>query len=265
MGLSGYESVEIIGELYDYVTAYRARRDIEFYVDEARAAEGRVLELGCGTGRVLIPVARAGKEITGIDTSRRMLARCRLNLANEPPEVRKNAILFEDDMRRLPFAGLFSLIMIPFRPLQHLLSVEDQRQTLDSAYRLLMPDGKLVFDVINPDPRYFVDETRVEEHEDTPETPLPDGRSFRRTGRVTAVHPVEQYSEVELIYYVRDSDGSVERLVQGFPMRWYWRYEVEHLLALSGFRVESVFGDFDRSPLIDGSPEMIFVASRARD
>src|SRR6266487_2133842 len=105
MGVSGYESVEIIGELYDYVTAYRTRRDIEFYVDEACAAKGRVLELGCGTGRVLIPVARAGKEITGIDSSRRMLERCRLNLAAEPPEVRKNAAVLEQDMRRLPFAG----------------------------------------------------------------------------------------------------------------------------------------------------------------
>ena len=264
MGMSGYESVEIIGELYDHVTVYRARRDIEFYVDEARAAKGRVLELGCGTGRVLIPVARAGKEITGIDTSRRMLARCRLNIAAEPPEVQKNAVVLEEDMRRLPFAGLFSLIMIPFRPLQHLVSVDDQLATLRSVHRLLEPDGRLVFDVFNPDPRYFVDESRAEEHEDTAETSLPDGRSFRRTGRVAAVHLVEQYSEVELIYYVRDTDGTIERLVQGFPMRWYWRHEMEHLLALAGFRVEAVFGNFDRSPLIDGSPEMIFVAGRAR-
>ena len=64
-----------------------------------------------------------------------------------------------------------------------MLSVEDQRQTLDSIYRLLMPGGKLIFDVFNPDPRYFVDESRVEEHEDTPETPLPNGRSFRVRGR----------------------------------------------------------------------------------
>jgi hypothetical protein len=65
-----------------------------------------------------------------------------------------------------------------------------------------------------------------------------------------------------LIYYVRGTDGKIERLVQGFPMRWYWRYEVEHLLTRCGFRVKAIFGDFNRSPLTDVSPEMIFMAER---
>ena len=259
---SGYDTVGIIGELYDHVPVYKARRDIDFYADEARATSGEVLELGCGTGRVLIPIARLGKKITGIDSSPRMLDQCKARLASEPAAVREAATVEAGDMRNLDLGRTFSLVTIPFRPFQHLISIADQIATLHTAHRHLEPDGRLVFDVFNPDPRYFVDKHRDQEREDTPETPLPNGRSFRRTGRVTAVYIAEQYSEVELIYYVRNGDGNPERLVQAFPMRWFWRHEMEHLLARCGFRIEAVFGDFDRSPLTDASPEMIFVAGR---
>jgi len=170
--------------------------------------------------------------------------------------------LVEGDMRTLDLERQFSLIMIPFRPFQHLLPVDDQLAALESAHRHLEPGGRLVFDVFNPNLRYLVDESRIEEREDTPETPLPDGRTFRRAGRVTAVNVVDQYSDVELIYYVLNKDGTTERLVHAFQMRWFWRFELEHLLARSGFRVAATYGDFNRSPLTDDSTEMIFIAER---
>ena len=116
-------------------------------------------------------------------------------------------------------------------------------------------------DVFNPNFKYLIAD-RTEELEDTAEVELPDKRSFRRTARVAAVHIVEQYSECELIYYVRDADGKTRRLVHGFLMRWYSLHEMEHLLARCNFRVKAVFGDFNRSPLTDESPEMIFIAER---
>jgi len=260
--VSGYNAVEIIGELYDHVPVYKARHDVNFYADQARSASGDILELGCGTGRVLIPIARLGKRITGIDSSPLMLGQCKVRLAAEPVTVRDMAAVKAGDMRNLDLGRTFSLVTIPFRPFQHLISVADQIATLGSIQRHLEPGGRLVFDVFNPNPGYFVDEHRANEREDTPETPLPNGRAFRRTGRVPAVYIADQYSEVELIYYVRNTDGETERLVQAFPMRWFWRYEIEHLLARCGFCIESVFGDFDRSPLTDASPEMIFIAER---
>jgi SAM-dependent methyltransferase len=258
--VSGYDAVEIIGELYDHVPVYKARHDVDFYADEARSASGGILELGCGTGRVLIPIARLGKRITGIDSSPLMLAQCKTQLAAEPAAVREMATVEAGDMRNLDLGRTFSLVTVPFRPFQHLISVADQIAALRSVHRHLEPGGRLVFDVFNPNPRYFVDEHRADEHEDTPETPLPNGRAFRRTGCVPAIYMTDQYSEVELIYYVRNADGTTERLVQAFPMRWFWRYEIEHLLARCRFRLEAVFGDFDRSPLTDASPEMIFIA-----
>lgn len=258
---NGYE-VEGVAELYDSVTLYRSRPDVNFYVEEAEAMNGNVLELGCGTGRVLIPVARLGKEVTGVDNSPRMLARCREMLESEPVDIRRNVTLVQSDMRDLNLGRRFSLVMIPFRPIQHIVSVSDQIATLQAIHRHLEPGGRLIFDVFNPNLKYLL-EDRTDEREDTAEVELGDGRSFRRTVRVPAVHIVDQYSEAELIYYVREADGTVQRFVHGFLMRWYWLYEIEHLLARCGFRLGAAFGDFNRSPLTDISPEMIFVAERA--
>jgi SAM-dependent methyltransferase len=259
---AGYDDVEALGELYDHVPLYQSRRDVQFYVEEALDTDGRVLELGSGTGRVLLPIAQRGRDITGVDNSARMLERCRERLALEPAEVQSKVKLVKADMRELDLGDAqFSITLIPFRPFQHLISASDQIATLQRIHRHLEPGGRLVFDVFNPNMRYMI-EDRTTEREDTPEVQLPDGRSFRRNGRVAAAHIVDQYNEIELIYYVREADGSERRIVHAFLMRWFWRHEVEHLLARCGFRVRAVFGDFNRSPLTDASPEMIFMAER---
>ena len=80
-----------------------------------------------------------------------------------------------------------------------------------------------------------------------------------------SVDYVHQFSRVELIYYLTDVFGKVTRMVQAFPMRYFFRYEVEHLLARCGFKVIELFGDFDRSPLAEESPEMICIAEKYRE
>jgi len=259
---SRYDDIENIGELYDAVPVYQGRRDVPFYVEESLAGGGEVLEIGCGTGRVLIPVARAGAKITGIDQSERMLERCRANMSSESEEVVSHISLDVGDMREFDLGRTFATVIIPFRPLQHLVSAKEQIAAFTAIARHLSPNGRLVFDVFNPDFRLLVDPTRLAEREDTPRTTLADGRTLRRTGRTAAVHFVEQWSEVELIYYVQHVDGRTERLVHTFPMRWYTKAELDHLLARCGFRTVQTYGDFDRSPLSDESREMIFVAKR---
>jgi len=256
---SGYDAVESMGELYDHVLPYAERADVEFYADEARKCGGSVLEVACGTGRVLLPIARRGVSITGLDGSPGMLERCRQRLSEEPDEVRRRVTLHQADMRDFDLSETFALGIIPFRPLQHLLTIGDQLSTLRSIHRHLDPGGRLIFDVFNPDITRLA-AGAAEEREDTPETTLPDGSSFHRTNRVAALHIVEQISDAELIYYVTLPGGKTERRVHSFQMRWYWRFEVEHLLERAGFTLEAVYGNFDRSPLEDSSPEMIFVA-----
>ena len=258
-----YESIPDFGTLYDAVPAYGARGDVRFYAEEARQAGGRVLELGCGTGRVLLAMARAGAQVTGVDASGEMLARCRTMIALEDPEIQARVHVHQADARDFSLAHRFALVVAPFRIFQHLTEIEDQRRCLAAISRHLEPGGRLVFDVFNPNFTYLVRD-RTTEVEDTPRMRMADGRTLRRTFRVTRVRWLEQVSDTELIYFVAPHDGGPEqRYVQAFGMRWYLRAELEHLLARAGFQIDATYGDFDRSPLTEASPEMVVSASRA--
>lgn len=254
-----YDDIPDFGALYDSVPIYAERLDVQFYVDEAAAARGPVLELGCGTGRILIPTARAGHTITGLDGSAHMLERCRAKLDDEPEAVRRCVRLTRGDVRDFNLDQRFSLITAPFRVVQHLTSIEDQLRFLAATARHLAPGGRLVFDVFNPHFSSLVGADGAE-HEDTPEQQLPDGRTLRRTARVRRVRWIDQVSEIELTYYVTDATRSVQRHVQAFDMRWFLHAELEHVLARAGFRVAQIYGDFDRSPLMEGSREIIIRA-----
>ncbi len=255
MAASSYDAIPDFGLLYDSVPLYAARQDVGFYVEEANAARGTVLEVGCGTGRILLPIACAGCSITGIDGSKQMLERCRAKLAAEPPAVQGRVRLVHHEMRDLALGATYSLIIAPFRVAQHLTTIDDQLRFLAVIARHLGPNGRFVFDVFNP---YFAKLVEADgiEREDTPEQRLPDGRTFRRAWRVARVRWVDQVSESELIYYV---DGT--RYVQAFEMRWYLAAELRHLLARAGFRVREMYGDFARGPVVDGCPELVVVAT----
>ncbi len=258
----GYSDAPIVAEMYDHSPIYARRSDTGFYVEEATARGERVLELGCGTGRVLIPTARAGATVCSVDLSEHMLARCREKLASEPQEVRERVRLVAGSITDVELGETFDVATIPFRPLQHLATVAEQLAALGVAHRHLRPGGTLIFDVFHPDPTKLRGKAPTEEQVDVPEIPLPDGRRFKRTHIVTRFRPAEQVNDVQLIYYVTHPDGASERHVQAFPFRYFYRYEVEHLLARTGFEVETIYGDYDRSPLGGTSPEMIFVARK---
>jgi len=254
---SSYDAIPDFGLLYDSVPLYAARQDVGFYLDEAKAAGGSVLEVGCGTGRILLPIARAGSRITGIDGSKHMLERCRAKLTAEPAAVQSRVKLAQHDMRDFNLGEKFALIIAPFRVVQHLTTIDDQLRFLATVARHLAPQGRLSFDVFNPRFDLLVGADGVE-REDTPEQRLPDGRTFRRTYRVARVRWMDQVSEAELIYYV---DGT--RYVQAFEMRWYLAAELRNLLARAGFRVREMYGDFARGPLVDGCPELVVTAEFA--
>jgi len=112
----GYQSNPFVARLYDQVIPYRERPDVEFFVEEAVASGGPVLEIGCGTGRVLLPTAQAGIPITGLDLSSHMLDVCRQALKNEAPEIQSRVTLVEGDMRDFDLGGTYQLITSPFRP-----------------------------------------------------------------------------------------------------------------------------------------------------
>jgi SAM-dependent methyltransferase len=266
-----YSQETIMAELYDKLSSefydYHAKRgDIRFFIDYAQESGGPVLELGCGTGRVLIPTARAGVDITGLDLSAEMLKLCRLKLETEPENVRTKAKLIQADMRDFELQRRFSLVTITYGPFNNLLTVQDQLDCLACIHRHLNHGGRLVFDVFFADPAILV--IKKETPIVTNQTPflMPDGRSVTWGLRFHDVDYQHQIIHEKLLYDIHHPDGHLERLVYPEELRFFFRYEVEHLLARSGFSVEAVYADFSKTPFGDKPPEeLIFVARKGRE
>jgi len=252
-----YDSV--IADFYD-TSPLVARRtqDLNFYVDAASIYDGPILELGCGTGRITMPLAEAGHRITGMDISPKMLERAEQKRAGLDVQQGERVRLVQGDMTRFYLREQFPLIIIPFRPFQHLMSVDEQLQCLACARRHLASGGRLILDFFQTDAARMHDPVFLEEHF-VAEYEIAGGRKVRLTERIAAFHRAEQRNDVEMAFEVTNADGRQQRSVFAFTFRYFFRYEVEHLLARSGFRVVDLFGDFDRSALKDDSPEMIFV------
>jgi SAM-dependent methyltransferase len=254
-------------DLYDFVVPYRNRPDVAFFVDLACESGGPVLELGCGTGRVLLPTARAGIQIVGLDRSPQMLAVCRQKVQAEPSEVRSRIRLAEGDLRHFELSQQFSLVTIPFRPFQHLVEVDDQLNCLECIRRHLDDDGKLVLDVFNPSLPGLTRDNLDQEVDAGPAFTLPDGRSVVPREKTVARDYFKQVISIELIYYVTHPGGHQERLVHAFRMRYFFRYEIEHLLARAGFATDEVYADYERNRYGTTYPgELVFMArKRLRD
>lgn len=221
--------------------------DVEFYVERAAKAGGPVLELGCGTGRILIPVARAGVSIVGLDRAASMLAVVRAKIAALAPEVRARIELVEADMRSFALARRFALVTIPYRAFLHMQTVEAQRECLRCVRDHLAPDARLVLNVF--DPSLSVIGSRLGADGGA----LRYVRSFTHpeTGRRVLVweafhyDPARQLVDGHFVFDEIDARGSViARRSTPLTLRWVYQYEMRHLLELEGFAVDALYGDF---------------------
>jgi SAM-dependent methyltransferase len=257
----GYQSSPIVAGLYDQVVPYRDRADVDFFVEAALESCGSVLELGCGTGRILLPTARAGISITGLDLSEYMLDVCRNKLEKEPPEVQERVDLVQGDMRFFELNKEYALATLPFRPFQHLQTIEDQIRCLNTIHQHLKPGGHLILDIFNPSLSGISEDNLGEEIINEPEFITPEGIRVQRATKTTSRDHFKQVLNVELIYYLTHPDGREERLVHAFSMRYFFRYEAEHLLSRCGFKVVDLFADYQKNPYGSVYPgELIFIA-----
>jgi len=258
MSDSLYDS--FIADYYDESPIVKGRlQDVAFYRNAVRDFGDPILELGCGTGRITMALAEAGKRITGLDLSGRMLERAVKKRAALRVEARERVHFVQGDMARFDLGEKFRLVIIPFRPFQHLLEVRQQMDCLECVRKHLAPGGRLILDVFQTDAERMHDPVHMREVQLT-EYETADGRRVRISERVAAFHRAEQRNDVEMIFSIKHRDGRQERLVFAWPLRYFFRFEVEHLLARCGFKVAALYGDFDRSPIRGNSPEMIFVA-----
>ena len=193
-----------------------------------------------------------------------MLAVCRERLQREAGSVQSRARLVRADMRSFDLGATFTLVTIPFRPFQHLLTVADQLACLSAIRRHLIPGGRLVLDLFNPSLEILANPILGEEQGDEPEFVTPDGRRVVRRQRTIGCDRSAQVNQHELIYYVTHPDGRTERLVHEFSLRYLFRFEAEHLLRRAGFDVEQVYADYQKAPYGSVYPgELISLARKA--
>lgn len=224
--------------------------DVDFYLELARETGGPVLDLGCGTGRVAIPLAEEGFEVVGIDLEEAMLQTAREGAAGLP------ATFMRGDMREFDLGRQFGLIVIPFRAFQHLLDHTSQRQCLAAARRHLLPGGRFVVTLFVPYLPYLAE--RELPH---PETQVVhrrrDGSRIERTVSGATHDPLRQLLEETWTHRDRAADGTVRGETTGrLRLRWTYAAEMALLLELAGFAVEACYGDYRRGPLTARSEQI---------
>jgi ubiquinone/menaquinone biosynthesis C-methylase UbiE len=252
---------------YDEIAAYYDLEhrsfsdDVELFLQFIEAAGDPVLELGCGTGRIVRAVAESGFQITGVDSSAPMLDFARN--AIEVDGLVASVELIEGDFSnaRLVPAGMFGVAIIGLDSLLHATTLEGQLAVLRAAWRALDPRGQLIVDVLHPTPARLM--------------AMDGGLTFNGSWEMEdgsrldklvsqSISPAEQLIHSEIWYEVTARDGAVRRTRTGFTQRWIGSGELLALLQLAGFQDWRVYGSYELDPLDDHSDRMIVAAEKTK-
>jgi SAM-dependent methyltransferase len=262
---------------YDLIYAQVGPDDVPFYLEHAARLAGgpeghsRILELGCGTGRVTLPLARAGHDVTALDLSPAMLEQFECKLGQEPAAVQQRIAAQQGDMRSFSITDDggqpqgFDLIIAPFRAFQHLLEPTDQRAMLERVRTHLAPGGVYIHDQFEPNYRYVVENMqRGTAAQLDCEIELPDGGLIQRwitvrydlgRQRLDAQFRVDNFAAGGLL---RSS------ILERIALRLTHRQELLHLLELCGLRVRTAYDGYHGAPLgPELARELVLVCERA--
>ncbi len=227
--------------------------DVEWFGGLARRTGGPILELGCGTGRITVPVAQDGHHVVGLDRSAAMLERADRRARRASVDVR----WVEGDMRAFSFNEAFALIFVAFNSFL-MLGPDDRWACLARMREHLAPRGRVAIDVFQPDPEVIVgkDGGVVDEWERVdPES----GRVVRKFSSSRAnVDGVTQ----RIWYDETADDGAVRRIAGTTTLHYLYRREVDLLFAEAGFTIETLHGDYDGNPADARSRKLLVVAKR---
>ncbi len=260
---AGVESYKITSQHYD--AAYAAKQDLvdlPFYLDLARKSGGPVLEIACGTGRVLLQIAREGVSITGVDNSRPMLRVLRARVKTEPPKIQRKITLREGDMRDFRLHKKYPLIIIPFRPMQHMYTVKDQLQALATAASHLQKGGTLAFDVFYP--KFKVMDEGIGQEVLDLEWPADSDSVVRRYFRKDSVDKINQVFGFTFIFRTYAAGKVVREELEPFRLSYYTYPHLQALFALAGLEPFAEYGSFAMTPLDNSADQMIFLLKKAK-
>ena len=245
--------------LYDAARHYDALfpgpKDLPFYQRRIASSGGPVLELACGTGRLTVPLAASGVDITGLDHSPAMLEEARRRAAGQGVDVP----FLEADMRNYSLDRKFQFIFISTNSFSHLLELEDIESCLQSIRTHLEPDGAFAIDIFTPSARILTRQAgqifQLGEYDD------PDGK-----GRivVTETGHYDISTQVNHSLWRYTNQATQEIWEHPFHLRMFFPQEINALLHYNGFAVVNKFGWYDDSPYADGAPKQLIVCRPAR-
>ncbi len=244
-------------DLYDLLfNSYEA--DLDFYLGAAKQAGGPVLDVGCGTGRVLLPCLAAGIDADGVDNSAEMLERLRLNAQARGLQAHVELA----DMRGFRMPRRFAFVMIPFNAFAHNLTGDDQIATLRCCHDHLLPGGRLLFDTFSATQAMLTEPVAPPVLE--LEIPHPDTGSPVRLydGRRLDAATQTQHSQIEI--QELDASGKIARSHRFATLvRWTYPSEMELLLRLAGFARWEITGGLDGRPVADHQGLLVVSAWKA--
>ena len=241
-------------EVYDLF--YRHEEDVKFYVDLSKKYGDPILELACGTGRVLIPIAREGFRITGLDISESMLNVLNKKLEKESDDVKGRVNVVKGDVRDFNLGRKFKLIILPFSSIVHLISFEDILNMFNCVKKHLMDGGVFVFDTFIPNYKYLSQRTRtyfdVRRIDENKELLVWESASYDLTNHL-----------IEVNRYVMVLEGEhVERHVWRYLIRYWFKTELELLLKLAGLDRYEVYGGFNYERYNYDRGRMVFIVRK---
>jgi ubiquinone/menaquinone biosynthesis C-methylase UbiE len=230
----------------------------DFYVNLGCESEGCIIELGVGTGRIAIDIARKGKKIIGIDCSSIMLEQCAVKIKQNGLEDK--ILLVNSDISSFKLENKANLIIFPFRSIGHLLNYDERRKALENIYSQLLPGGRFIFD------HYIFDRSWAESKDGV--------QRLMYSGKYLDGHSLfiwdtyrydfdKQFMQCYITVEKTDKGDSVV-VRKHYPLSFSWIYpeQMRALLEEVGFRIISLYGDFSYEPFNEHSSNQIWVAMR---
>lgn len=238
---------------YDVIyNQIRSHVDETYFLNQIDKFGGKVLEIGVGTGRLFSKALKNGADIYGLDVSSGMIDKAKGKIGQE-----QHHRLLVQDAVTMQLPHRFALILAPFRVFSHMIDVEDQIRCLNRVYEHLEPGGRFIFDLYVPDPSILVHgiQDRIDFNGEYEE-----GKRLIRTVS-SASDMATQTSNVRM-KFEWDEDGTLHETEWSFLMRFFFRYELEHLVRLSKLKLEAIYGDYQGNPVHKESKDFVLVCSR---
>jgi SAM-dependent methyltransferase len=235
------------------------RADIDGVLSAARTAGGPALGLCCGTGRLSLPLAREGFQVTGVDISPRMLGQFRARLANEPEEVKACVEIIEGDACALDLGRAFGLVFVGFNSFNIVATLDNQKALLASIARHLSPGGLGLIQLYNPlqhSPHGMASPILMATRR------LPDGRSYRKFGLASAMR-ADQTQTITGWYDVTGADAGLARHDFRMEVRHVFPSEFTLMAEAAGLTVRRLMGGFSGEDFHFGARSVLALVGRA--